>query len=86
MLFGRFVVIVVVDIEMLAKEDPCRAKLHFPVGEIRDFPRPLYIPRHLAHLPLTLRETAPYLYTSDTTIPWHVTGKHAPSRRRAALA
>jgi hypothetical protein len=24
-------------------------------------------------------------YTSDTTIPQHVTGKHAPSRRRAAL-
>jgi hypothetical protein len=58
--------------EMLVKEDPCRAKPHFPAGIL------LRLPQTTPHF-FNLRDVCLTYYTSDATIPWHVTGKHAPS-------
>ena len=69
--------------EMPVKEDPCRANLTSP-PHLRDLiaASPDFVAKQN---PSILRDVYLTYYTSDTTIPWHVTGKHAPSMRRARV-
>ena len=69
--------------EMPVKEDPCRANLTSP-PHLRDLiaASPDFVAKQN---PSILRDVYLTYYTSDTTIPWHVTGKHAPSMHRARV-